>query len=74
MKKVKVIFLFPNGSIAAVDEQGQQIPELQGNAVSYLWAAFATAKGYDVNGTIFEGELGNVKIVGEKGNWTLVPV
>jgi len=28
--KVKCVFLFPNGNVAVTDENGQQIPELQG--------------------------------------------
>lgn len=74
MKKVKGIFLFPNGNIAAVDDAGQQIPELQGNAVTYLWATFATSRGFDVEGTIFETELGNMKIVKTDSGWKLTPV
>ena len=30
MKKVKAVFRFPNGMIAVTDQNGQQIPELQG--------------------------------------------
>ena len=74
MKKVKAVFVFPNGNLAAVDENGQPIAELQGNVVSYLWAAFATSKGYDVEGTVFETELGNLKISRAGQIWRLVPV
>lgn len=30
MKKLKAVYLFPNGNIAVFDTSGQQVPELQG--------------------------------------------
>jgi len=72
VKKIKSIFLFPNGNIAAVDDKGQQIAEVQANLI-VAWANMVATKGYDADGTILEGELGNMKLVkGGNGGWTLV--
>lgn len=47
---VKTMFLFASGDIAAFDENGQQVQELQHKSAIQLWAEFATRLGYDVEG------------------------
>ena len=78
MKRVKDMILFANGMIAAFDEDGEQIPELQGNAVQ-LWAELAVSKGYSVNSCYFATQgihtthtSGNIEFIdGEvKLKWT----
>jgi len=52
-KAVKTMMLFSNGSIAAFDEQGNQIPELQSKSAIELWAEFALRNGWGVSGCAF---------------------
>lgn len=47
MKKVKLVYFFENGTVAAIDELGNQIQELQHSLVDY-WVVEATRLGYDV--------------------------
>ena len=49
-KHVTRMMLFANGSIAAFDAQAQQIPELQMRSAIELWAEYAVAAGWDVDG------------------------
>lgn len=53
MKKVKSVFLCALGQIVVFDEEGQQIPELQENALS-SWAKDAERKGYDLSEAVIE--------------------
>jgi sulfur relay (sulfurtransferase) complex TusBCD TusD component (DsrE family) len=48
--KIKRMFLYSNGNIAAIDTQGRQVPDLQYKTAIQLWAEFATKLGYDVEG------------------------
>jgi hypothetical protein len=47
---VKTMMLFANGNIAAFDDKGNQIPELQEKSAIELWAEFAKRIGYKVEG------------------------
>lgn len=46
-KQIKIIYLFPNGNTAVFDCDGEQIPELQNNAITAL-ADTAQSKGWTV--------------------------
>lgn len=48
--KVTEVLIFPNGNIAAFDEHGQQIPDMQHKSVSQLIAEQANRLGYSVDG------------------------
>ncbi len=48
--RVKTMILFANGNIAAFDEKGEQIGQLQQKSAIQLWAEFATRLGYEVEG------------------------
>lgn len=51
-KKVVNMLLFTNGNIAAFDQEGRQIGELQANAVD-VWSEWAKGRGYDIDGCKF---------------------
>jgi len=48
--KVRKMILFPNGNIAAFDENDEQIPASQRKSAIVLWAQHATELGFDVDG------------------------
>jgi hypothetical protein len=48
-KRVKVFMIFRNGNIAALDENGKQIPELQKFTVFELLAWFAEQHGFSTD-------------------------
>lgn len=62
MKRVTEILVFPNGNIAAFDDVGQQIPELQRKSVGMLIAAEAVRLGYDYAGCKMKMGRGEVEM------------
>lgn len=48
MKRLKSIIFFPNGNVAVFDEEGEQVPELQGSYILKLISK-AIALGYEVD-------------------------
>ena len=53
-RKVSQMILFIDGAIAAFDEAGEQIPELQDMSAIELWGLYAEAAGFDVDGCKFK--------------------
>ncbi len=49
-RRVPLMMMFSNGAIAAFDERDEQIPELQMRSAIELWAEYAAANGFDVDG------------------------
>ena len=47
--RVKIMMLFANGSIAAFDENDEQITALQMRSAIELWAEYAAGSGFDVD-------------------------
>lgn len=68
--KVKTVFFFANGSVAAFDQAGAQIPDLQENAICQ-WAEHATKNGYDVTDVVVETTQGKWKLAMAEGKWVL---
>jgi hypothetical protein len=57
--KLKTMLLFPDGSFAAIDENGNQIAELQARTAFELIGEHARSLGWDVNHCEF-GVSGNI--------------
>lgn len=67
-KQVSSMYLFANGDIAAFDQNGDQIQELQMRSAIDLWAEYSAASGFDVDGCKFntqkpggDGPSGNIE-------------
>ena len=71
--KVKSVFMFShNLNVAAFDETGQQIPELQKPCWA-LWAEYAESKGFDPEGIILETPTGNWRLTKAcTGQWNRI--
>jgi hypothetical protein len=41
MKRARAVFAFPNGMVAVTDDEGHQIPELQGRALDVIGLVLA---------------------------------
>jgi hypothetical protein len=50
MKKITSMMMFHNGSFAAFDENGKQVPEMQALTAVDLWIDRAVQAGFDVKG------------------------
>ena len=68
--KPKCLFLFDCGQIAVTDEAGQQIPELQGSALS-SWATLAESLGYDVDGLEVETQFHTLRLRKTQSGWNI---
>lgn len=69
MNKPKTMFVFRNLLVAAIDEQGQQIPELQ-RPLLCLLAEHAEKCGYDLDGVAVETVDAVWRIfLTEEGQW-----
>lgn len=47
MTPIKSLIFLPNGNVAAFDEQGQRIPEMQVKGWMQLFFEYLESKGYD---------------------------
>lgn len=52
-RRIASMLLYANGKIAALDEHGEQIPQMQMRSAIELWAEYASASGFDVVGCKF---------------------
>lgn len=59
------LLIFRDGSISALDSDGNQIPELQRKSLLEWFAEAATAGGYTTDGCKFKGPFGNGCLVGK---------
>jgi hypothetical protein len=66
--KVQTIMVFPNLAVAAVDEKGEQIPELQAS-VPQLLAEAAQRHGYDLDGVTIETGFHRWRMRRTKDGW-----
>jgi len=63
-KTVRRVFIFKDGSVAALDDSGNQIVALQQRTMIEAFAKIANDMGYYVEGCTFESPWGNGRIVG----------
>ena len=49
MKRVVKMMVFSTGIVAAFDDKGNQIPELQERSIVELWGEYAAASGFSVD-------------------------
>ena len=66
---IKSVFVFPNLNIAACDENGMQIPEIQ-TCPLYLWADLCVSKGLDPMTAVIETSKGKRRLIKDsEGKW-----
>ena len=56
--KIKSMIMFPNGDFAAINQHSEQVPEMQARGALELWAEYAAASGFDVDGCKFTTHRG----------------
>lgn len=66
---LKNVIFFDNGNVAAFDENGKQIPELQYPYIR-LFVDHMKAKGYAPDGVEFHLPHGKARWITESNNWT----
>lgn len=62
MKQVKSVIIFRNGNIAAFDESGVQITELQKHSLQEIFTQHAWKHGYRTDGCRISSDVTNIEI------------
>lgn len=62
MKKITIVMVFSNLNVAAFDENGEQVAELQVQSLLQLWIAKALSLGYDPDGAEVRTSAGTYRL------------
>jgi hypothetical protein len=74
MTKIKEMLVFGNTQVAAFDESGNQVPELQIKWLLDIWAERATSLGHDVVGCKCNKLMGEYRIQEFNGELKAFPI
>jgi hypothetical protein len=73
MKRISAFMILRNLSVAAFDDNGEQIPDLQ-RSIPSLLAQRAESLGYDPDGVVIETQYGNWKLLRTENGWNRILV
>jgi hypothetical protein len=74
MSKIKDLLVFGNTQVAAFDESGNQVPELQMKSLLDIWAERATSLGHDVVNCECRTPAGDYRIKEFNGELKAFPI
>lgn len=67
-KTIQTVLYFANGNLAAFDNSGAQVPELQISPLE-LWCRHAESLGYNPEGWIVETQVGKWRLFRCESGW-----
>ena len=74
MTKIKDVLVFGNTQVAAFDESGNQVPELQIKWLLDLWAEYAASLGHNVVDAKCKTPMGEYRIQEFNGELKVFPI